>query len=118
ADSDFFTGAFPAEYGNALAGVFDMNFRTGNRTRREHTLQVGVLGLEAASEGPFVQDKPATYLFNYRYSTLGLLLPLLPTEDITTYQDLSFKLSFPTKHRGRIEAWGIGGLVRQETAAT
>lgn len=118
ADSDFFTGAFPAEYGNALAGVFDMNFRTGNRTRREHTLQVGVLGLEAASEGPFVQDKPATYLFNYRYSTLGLLLPLLPTEDIATYQDLSFKLSFPTRRHGRVEAWGIGGLDRQSMTAT
>ena len=75
-DSDFLSGAFPADYGNALAGVFDMNFRTGNPTQREHTLQASVLGLEAASEGPFVQGRPSTYLFNYRYSTLALLMPL------------------------------------------
>ena len=116
-DSDFFTGAFPAEYGNALAGVFDMNFRTGNRASREHTFQAGLLGIEAASEGPFVHGRPSTYLFNYRYSTLGLLLPLLPTEDVAKYQDLSIKLSFPTPRLGRIEVWGIGGLDRQTMSA-
>ena len=117
ADSDFVTGAFPAEYGNALAGVFDMKFRTGSRSRREYALQAGLLGLEAAAEGPFIQKEPYTYLFNYRYSTLGLLLPLLPTEDVATYQDVSFKMSFPTK-AGRFELWGIGGLDRQRLSAT
>lgn len=117
ADSDFFTSAFPAEYGNALAGVFDMRFRTGHPTQREHAAQIGVLGVEAASEGPFVLGKPATYLFNYRYSTLGLLLPILPTEDVATYQDLSFKLHFPTRALGRFAVWGIGGLDRQTGSA-
>jgi hypothetical protein len=28
-NSDFLTGAFPAEYGNALAGVFDVRFKNG-----------------------------------------------------------------------------------------
>lgn len=60
-NSDFFTGAFPAEYGNALAGVFDMNFRSGNRARREFTLQAGLLGVEGAAEGPFTPGKPSTY---------------------------------------------------------
>ncbi|HEX7069228.1 MAG TPA: TonB-dependent receptor, partial [Rhodothermales bacterium] len=115
---DFFTGAFPAEYGNALAGVFDLTFRRGNAERREHALQVGLIGLEAASEGPFVHGRGATYLFNYRYSTLGLLLPILPTEDLPTYQDLSFKLSFPAKKWGRLDFWGIGGLDGQSAAAT
>ena len=35
ANSDFFTGAFPAEYGNALSGVFDLNLRRGNYEKRE-----------------------------------------------------------------------------------
>jgi len=118
ADSDFYTGAFPAEYGNALAGVFDMRFRNGNPMRREYTLQAGLLGIEAAAEGPFVQGRPSTYLFNYRYSTLGLLLPLLPTEDVATYQDLSFKLAFPTRGAGRFELWGMGGLDRQSMSAS
>jgi hypothetical protein len=108
-NSDFFTGAFPAEYSNALAGVFDMQMRKGNDEERETSLQVGLLGIDAAMEGPFRKGKPASYLFNYRYSTLGLLAPLLP-EDAggTTYQDLSFKLHFPTKKTGTFSVWGIG----------
>ncbi|MEM9998082.1 MAG: TonB-dependent receptor, partial [Bacteroidota bacterium] len=116
-DSDVFTGAFPAEYGNALGGVFDMRFRTGNPATREHTAQVGVLGVEAASEGPYRRGSAATYLVNYRYSTLGLLMPLLPTEGSITYQDLSFKLAFPTRQFGRFEVWGIGGLDGQTDVA-
>ena len=118
ADSDFMTGAFSAEYGNVLAGVFDIRFRNGNPSIREHAFQVGVLGLEAASEGPFTKGKSATYLFNYRYSTLGLLLPLLPTEDLATYQDLSFKLHFPLGATGSLSVWGLGGLDRQTGAAS
>jgi hypothetical protein len=110
ANSDFFTGAFPAEYGNALAGVFDMKFRTGNSGKREHTVQIGVLGIDIASEGPFKKGGKATYLFNYRYSTFGLIQPLLPANSgLPIYQDLSFKLNFPNKY-GSIAIWGIGAL--------
>jgi hypothetical protein len=111
ADADFLTGAFPAEYGNALAGVFDMRFRNGNPDRHEHAFQIGIVGIEAASEGPFVGG--GTYLFNYRYSTLGLLMPVLPTDALPRYQDLSFKLGIPAGGLGRFEVWGIGGLDHQ-----
>lgn len=51
-NSDFSTGAFAAEYGNALSGVFDLKLRKGNSDRREFTIQAGVLGLDVAAEGP------------------------------------------------------------------
>ncbi len=110
ANSDFFTGAWPSEYGNALAGVFDMKLRTGNPDKREYAFQAGVLGLDFASEGPIVKGRQATYLFNYRYSTFGLLtnLKILPSDEIPRYQDLSFKFNFPTK-AGNFSLWGIGG---------
>lgn len=108
-NSDFFTGAFPAEYGNALAGVFDMKFRTGNNETREYWFQAGLLGIDIGSEGPFVKGKKASYLFNYRYSTYGLLRPLMPRgAGLPAYQDLSFKLNFPTKKAGIFTWWGIG----------
>jgi hypothetical protein len=108
ANSDFYTGAFPAEYGNALAGIFDMKFRTGNSENREHTVQIGVLGIDLSSEGPFKKGGNATYLFNYRYSSFGLIKMFLPASSaIPDYQDLSFKLNFPNKH-GSISVWGIG----------
>jgi len=108
-NSDFFTGAFPAEYNNALSGVFDLAMRTGNNQKQENTFQVGVVGIDASSEGPFKKGGRSSYLFNYRYSTLGLLTPLLP-EDASSikYQDFSFKLNFPSQKAGIFSLWGIG----------
>ena len=115
ANSDFYTGAFPAEYGNALSGVFDVRMRTGNNEHYEHTFQAGIIGIDFASEGPFKKGGGSSYLFNYRYSTYGLLGGLIP-EDAGTigYQDFSFKLNFPTKNAGNFSLWGIGALDHQE----
>lgn len=109
ANSDFFTGAFPAEYSNALSGVFDMNLRKGNNQKRETTIQLGLIGLEAAQEGPFKKGGKSSYVFNYRYATLGLLAPVLPDgAETINYQDLSFKLNFPTQRAGTFSIWGLG----------
>lgn len=109
AHSDFFTGAFPAEYSNALSGVFDIYLKKGNDQKRENTFQVGVIGIDASSEGPFKKGKRSSYLFNYRYSTLALLTPLLPENaNSLKYQDLSFKFNFPTTKTGTFSVWGIG----------
>jgi len=111
ANSDFFSGAMPAEYGNALSGVFDIFMRKGNNKKAEHTIQLGLLGIDVASEGPFKKKGKSSYLFNYRYSTLALLEPLLPENaGGTKYQDLSFKLNFPTQKAGTFSLWGIGLL--------
>lgn len=112
ANSDFFTGAFPAEYGNVLSGVFDMRLRNGNREKREYTVQAGIMGLDFAAEGPFVKGKDASYLVNYRYSTMSLVSSFIPSEQVPQYQDLSFKLNFPTKKLGTFSVWGIGALDR------
>ena len=117
-NSDFFTGAFPAEYGNALSGVFDIYLRNGNNARHEHTAQIGILGIDMASEGPFKKGYNGSYLFNYRYSTLSLLAPLLPEDaEGTNYQDLSFKFFFPSSHAGTFTLWGIGLIDRSGTVA-
>lgn len=109
-NSDFLTGAFPAEYGNALSAVFDMNMRTGNTNKREHAFQVGVMGIDLSSEGPFIKGNEASYLFNYRYSTFGLVKPFLPSEEgLPVYQDLSYKFVFPSK-LGTFTLFGSGGL--------
>lgn len=109
-NSDFYTSAFPAEYGNALAGVFDMKLRTGNNQKREYAFQLGMLGTDFSAEGPFKNGGQASYLFNYRYSTMALIKPLLPTEQVPNYQDLCLKLNFPTKKAGTFAIWGIGGI--------
>ena len=117
-NSDFFTGAFPAEFGNATSGVFDINLKTGNSNKREYTLQAGVIGVDFSTQGPFVQGKEASYLMNYRYSTMALVSPLLPNDTgILKYQDLAFKTNFPTENSGTFSFWGVGALNGQEMDA-
>lgn len=110
-NSDFFNGAFPAEYSNALSGVFDMSMRNGNNQKHEHTFQFGTLGIDFASEGPFSSKKQGSYIFNYRYSTTGLIKGVLNDLDLN-YQDLSFKMNFPTRKSGTFSIWGIGLIDR------
>ncbi|MBC7920871.1 MAG: carboxypeptidase-like regulatory domain-containing protein, partial [Ferruginibacter sp.] len=114
--SDFFTAAFPAEYGNALAGVFDLQLRNGNREKREYLGQIGFNGFELGVEGPFAKGKKASYLVNYRYSTLGAFQAIgldFGTGSATPqYQDLSFKIDVPTAKAGRFSLFGMGGTSR------
>lgn len=118
ANSDFFSGAMPAEYSNALSGVFDIFMRSGNNQKQETTFQLGAIGIDAASEGPFSKKSKASYIFNYRYSTLGLLAPILPENAAgTTYQDLSFKFNFPTTTFGTFSVWGMGLLDHSDAKA-
>ncbi|MDX1910799.1 MAG: TonB-dependent receptor [Saprospiraceae bacterium] len=115
-NSDFSTGAFAAEYGNALSGVFDLRLRKGNSDRREFTVQAGVLGLDLAAEGPLSQGKNAgSYLVNYRYSTLSLLAQMgVPLGDaITNFQDLSFNVWQSAGKFGSFSLFGLGGLSKQ-----
>lgn len=118
ANSDFSTGAFSAEYGNAISGVFDMKFRKGNAEKREYTFKAGMLGLDLSTEGPFKKGGKSSYLVNYRYSTLGILnklgLHLVGPRVDNAFQDLSFNLNFPSKNGKSIfNIWGIGGLSRE-----
>ena len=111
ANSDFLTGAMPAEFGNALSGAFDMKMRVGNNTKYEHTIQVGTLGVNFASEGPLGKGSKASYLVNYRYSFLEIAKKLhaINMENETLdYQDLSFKLNMPTKKAGTFAVWFTG----------
>lgn len=119
ANSDFMTGAFPAEYGNALSGVFDLKLRRGNNTKRENTIQVGVLGVDVSSEGPFSKKYKGSYLFNYRYSTLGLLsrIGVNIGPGVTTFQDFSFNVFLPTQKLGTVTLFGFGGLSSQNVDA-
>lgn len=109
-NSDFFVGAFPAEYGNASSAVFDMKFREGNNRRRELTFQAGVLGVDFAAEGPFKEGSDASYLVNYRFSSLNLVNRVISYLTVPTYSDLSFNLVFPTAKAGKFTVFGMGGL--------
>jgi hypothetical protein len=112
-NSDFFTGAFPAEYGNALSGVFDLKMRSGNNENYEFVGQIGFNGFELGAEGPFSKKKNASFLVNYRYSTLAVFdalgLNSIVGSSVPQYQDVNFKIDIPTKKMGHWTMFGIGG---------
>lgn len=110
-NSDFLTGAFPAEYGNALSGVFDVKMRTGNNQKHEHTVGISTVGVDLSSEGPLFGKNKASYLFNYRYSTMGLLTKagVVKEEQIPEFQDFAYKVAVPLHRLGSVNIWGIAG---------
>ncbi|MBC8173204.1 MAG: TonB-dependent receptor [Chitinophagales bacterium] len=114
ANSDFLTGAFPAEYGNAISGVFDLKMRNGNYEKHEFLGQIGFNGFEIGLEGPLSRENKSSYLINYRYSTLGVMsaigIDFGTGTAIPYYQDLTMKLNFPTQHAGTFSVFGIGGF--------
>jgi CarboxypepD_reg-like domain/TonB-dependent Receptor Plug Domain len=117
--ADFLTGAFPAQYGNALGSVMDVHLRKGNDQKHEFTVQAGVIGIDLAAEGPLSSTSKASYLVNYRYSFTGLLAAMgakLGDEDIR-FQDLSFNLSLPTRSAGHFTIFGMGGVSSNVFAA-
>jgi hypothetical protein len=119
-NSDFFTGAFPAEFGNTISGVFDLYHRNGNNEKLELSAQLGFLGTEILAEGPFTakdsirtKNHRSSFLATYRYSTLQLfdLLNIdIGTNSIPKYQDGFFRLNFPMKKNASLAFWGMGGL--------
>ena len=110
AKSDFLTGAFPAEYANALGSVFDLRLRKGNDERREFLGQVGFNGVELGMEGPFSKTSKASYLVNYRYSLFSLLKAVgYQIAGTPEYQDFTAKVDVPVGTRGTFSAWTIAG---------
>ena len=110
-DSDFMSGAFAPEYGNALSGVFDMKLRRGNYDRTERTIGISTLGLDAAIEGP-LGNRNGSYIANYRYSTLDLIdrTGIMDFGGVPRYQDLTYNVYLPLNKKHFISVFGLGGV--------
>ncbi len=110
---NFFTGAFPANFGNTTSAVFDLSFRSGNADKWEFLGQIGFAGAEIGMEGPLSGNKKNSFLANYRYSTLDLFhkmgIDFGAGTAVPRYQDLSFVLNFPDNRKGNLRVWGIAG---------
>lgn len=126
-NSDFFTSAFPAEYGNAISGVFDLKMRNGNNEKHEFLGMIGFNGFEIGAEGPIHKKSRASYLINYRLSTLEVMqkagLNFGTGTAVPKYQDISFKVNFPKTKAGSFKVFGVGGtsdikLMGSETDTT
>ena len=114
ADFDFYTGAFPGEFGNATSGVMDLRLRKGNTDNHEFGLQLSVVGVEAAAEGPIGKSTNNSYLFSMRYANFNILqkygiINLQDLSIIPSSLDWTFKMNFHGAKMGDLEFFTIGG---------
>ncbi|MDR2928382.1 MAG: TonB-dependent receptor [Cytophagaceae bacterium] len=101
-NSDFYTGAFPAEFGNATSGVFDLKLRSGNSEKHEFMGSMGFNGFEFGAEGPLSKKTDASYMVNGRYAFMKFLdlvgIDIAGTDGaIPEYRDLTAKVNLPLK---------------------
>lgn len=112
--SDFSSGAFSSHYGNALSGIFDLKWRSGNRDKREYLAQIGFNGFELGAEGPLNTKHAASYMVYYRYSTLGVFkalhIPFGTGSAVPEYQDYNMRLDWNFKRLGHFTFWSMGGI--------
>lgn len=114
ANFDFFTGAFPAEFGNAFSGVMDLNLRKGNQDKREYAFQTGMIGAEVSFEGPFSASTDASYLVNIRYTNFKILdnlniINLGESNYAPRTKDIVFNFTLPTTAAGSFNIFGVAG---------
>ena len=110
--SALITGAGSVGYNDGVAGMMDLQLRKGNNQQHEQTIQAGLIGMDISAEGPLSKKKKgASYLFNYRYSTVGILGKLgvsFGGEQIT-FQDLALHLNFPFRKKDYLSVFVLAG---------
>jgi hypothetical protein len=111
---DFFTGAFPAEYGNAVSGVMDLNLRKGNADHHEYAFQTGMIGAEISAEGPEKNNSGSSFLVDARYVNFSYLnklnlIDLGSTNYAPRSRDVVFNINLPGKKSGSVNIFGFYG---------
>lgn len=107
---DFFSGAFPANRGNALSSVFEFKQREARDDRLGFTATVGASDLALTVEGPV--SPQSTFLFSARQSYLQGLFKILGLPFLPTYNDFQFKQKIQLGDRHQITLVGLGAVDR------
>ncbi len=100
ANSDFYTGAFPAEFGNVTAGLYDLRLRNGNNQKHEFITAIGFNGFELGAEGPISKQRGSSYMINARYSFLKIMEEVginFGTGGTPEYRDMTSKINIPLR---------------------
>lgn len=105
---DFYSGAFPANRGNALSSVFEFQQRQARNDRIGFTATVGASDLALTMEGP--SSKNSSFLFSVRRSYLQFLFKILALPFLPTYNDYQYRHKFRIGQRHEINVVSLGAL--------
>jgi CarboxypepD_reg-like domain/TonB-dependent Receptor Plug Domain len=107
---DFYSGAFPADRGNALSSVFEFKQKDGRSDKADGTLTVGSNDFSATLEGPL--GRKTTFISSYRYSFLQYLFKAFGLPFLPAYQDFQFKLKTKFDAKNEFTILGLGAIDR------
>lgn len=105
---DFYSGAFPANRGNALSSVFNFSQRDGRDDKIGSILTLGATDFGVILEGP-LSDK-TTFLFSARRSYLQFLFKAIGLPFLPTYNDFQFKVKYKPTEKSELTLIGLGAL--------
>ena len=105
---DFYSGAFPANYSNAMSSVLSFSQKNANTEKPKFRATVGASDLAFSSEGP-ISDK-TTYLASVRRSYLQFLFSALKLPFLPTYNDFQFKVKTKINDKTELSFIGLGAL--------
>lgn len=105
---NYFSGAFPANRGNALSGVFEFFQVDGNSEKFRAQASVGASEVSATIDGPIGEN--TTYIFSARRSYLQLLFSALELPFLPTFNDFQFKLKTRLDSKNELSFIGLGAI--------
>ncbi len=103
---NYFSGAFPADKGNALSGVFEFNQIDGNEQKMNFHGTVGASEIAATLDGPL--GNKTTYVFSVRRSYLQFLFSALKLPFLPTFTDTQFKIKTRFNQKNELTFIGLG----------
>ncbi|MDD3320911.1 MAG: TonB-dependent receptor [Paludibacter sp.] len=104
----FYTGAFPANRGNALSSVMDIKQKDGSKDRIHTKLSVGASDAALTLDGPI--GKKSTFIVSARQSYLQFLFKAIGLPFLPTYNDFQLKYKYKIDAKNEISFIGIGAI--------
>lgn len=105
---DFYSSAFPANYGSGLSSVISFKQKEGNKDGLITNIALGSSDLALTLDGPL--GKKSSFIFSARRSYLQLLFSVLKLPFLPTYNDAQFKVDYDINRNNKISIIGLGAL--------
>lgn len=105
---NFYSGAFPANMGNALSSVMDIQQRDGSTDRLHTSMTIGASDAGITIDGPLSPE--ATFIASARQSYLQFLFQAIGLPFLPTYNDFQFKAKIRIGAHNELKFIGIGAI--------
>ena len=105
---DLYTGAFPANRGNALSSVMELKQIEGNDEEISGSFTVGSSDAGLTLNTPI--SKKSTLLLSVRRSYLQFLFKALKLPFLPTYNDMQFKYTYKPNNKNQFNFLGIAAI--------